>query len=275
MKIIDTHQHFWKYHPTTHNWINDNMKIIQKNFLPEDINNLLIENHVLGCIAVQADQSNSETEFLIQQANKNSFIVGVVGWIDLKDSKMETKLDSYKNEKVVKGFRHILQSEPQGFMLDASFQKGLATLAKYNYTYDLLIYESQLNEACTLVKELPDLPIVIDHIAKPNIKKADRKNWEKEIKSIARNSNVFCKISGMTTEADWENWTIELLKPYLDIVIEAFGTKRIMFGSDWPVCLLATSYSKWLRTLQNYFKTFSNIEQADFFANNAINFYKL
>ena len=160
-------------------------------------------------------------------------------------------------------------------MLDASFQKGLSALANYNYTYDLLIYETQLAEANTLIKQLPVLPIVIDHIAKPNIKKGERENWIKEIKAMAQYPNVYCKISGMATEAQWDTWTMDTLKPYIDTVVEAFGTERIMFGSDWPVCLVASSYEKWLKGLQNYFNTFSISEQEDFFANNAIKFYKL
>ena len=194
MKIIDTHQHFWNYNPKTQEWINENMKVIRKNFLPEDIAPLLKENKVEGCIAVQADQSIAETNFLIQAAKNNTFIKGVVGWIDLKDKEIEQNLEFYKKENIVKGFRHIIQAEPTGFMQDLSFQKGLTALAKYNYTYDLLIYEHQLKEANILVKQLPSLPIVIDHIAKPNIKKGERENWKKEIKAIAQNTNVYCKI---------------------------------------------------------------------------------
>jgi L-fuconolactonase len=275
MKIIDTHQHFWSYDPKIHDWINEDMKVIRKDFLPADLAPILKENNVDGCIAVQADQTDTETQILIREANQNSFIKGVVGWVNLKDKEIEEKLEEYSNETNLKGFRHIIQAEPKGFMLDASFQKGLSALAKYNYTYDLLIYETQLAEANTLIKQLPELPIVIDHIAKPNIKKGDSDDWKKEIKAIAQYPNLYCKISGMATEAHWDTWTMDTLKPYIDTVVEAFGTERIMFGSDWPVCLVASSYEKWLKGLQNYFNTFSIDEQASFFANNAIKFYKL
>ena len=275
MKIIDTHQHFWNYEAQKQDWINEDMQAIRKDFLPADLAPILKENNIEGCIAVQADQTDTETQILIRESHQNSFIKGVVGWINLKDKEIEEKLEEYSNENTLKGFRHIIQAEPNGFMLDTSFQKGLSALVKYNYTYDLLIYETQLAEANTLIKKLPELPIVIDHIAKPNIKKGESENWKKEIKAIAEYPNVYCKISGMATEAQWNTWTMDTLKPYIDTVVEAFGTNRIMFGSDWPVCLVASSYEKWLKGLQNYFNTFSINEQEDFFANNAIKFYKI
>jgi len=275
MKIIDTHQHFWNYDPKTHDWINEDMRVIRKDFLPADLAPILKENNVDGCIAVQADQTDAETQILIREANQNSFIKGVVGWVDLNSTEIEAALASYTDTKMLKGFRHILQAEPKGFMLAPSFKKGIDALTKYNYTYDLLIYASQLKEAKEFISNHSTQPIVIDHLAKPNIKEGEWENWKKDINEIAQYPNVYCKISGMATEANWNTWTMDTLKPYIDTVVEAFGTDRIMFGSDWPVCLLASSYSKWLETLQNYFNTFSIDEQASFFAHNAINFYKL
>jgi len=275
MKIIDTHQHFWNYDPKTHDWINEDMKVIRKDFLPADLAPILKENNVDGCIAVQADQTDAETQILIREANQNSFIKGVVGWVDLNSTEIEAALASYTDTKVLKGFRHILQAEPKGFMLAPSFKKGIGALAKYNYTYDLLIYTSQLKEAKEFISNHKEQLIVIDHLAKPNIKEGEWESWKKDINEIAQYPNVYCKISGMATEANWNTWTMDTLKPYIDSAVEAFGTDRIMFGSDWPVCLLASSYSKWLETLQNYFNTFSIDEQASFFANNAIKFYKL
>jgi len=275
MKIIDTHQHFWSYDPKTHDWINEDMKVIRKDFLPADLAPILKENNVDGCIAVQADQTDTETQILIREANQNSFIKGVVGWIDLNSTEIEATLDSYTDTKTLKGFRHILQAEPKGFMLAPSFKKGIDALAKYNYTYDLLIFASQLKEAKEFISNHKEQPIVIDHLAKPNIKEGEWESWKKNINEIAQYPNVYCKISGMATEANWNSWSMGTLKPYIDTAVEAFGTDRIMFGSDWPVCLLASSYSKWLETLQNYFNTFSIDEQASFFANNAIKFYKL
>ncbi|NDD16388.1 MAG: amidohydrolase, partial [Chitinophagia bacterium] len=228
-----------------------------------------------GCIAVQADQTEAETQILIREASQHSFIKGVIGWVDLNSTEIEAALDSYTDTKILKGFRHILQAEPKGFMLAPSFKKGIDALAKYNYTYDLLIYESQLKEAKEFISNHKEQPIVIDHLAKPNIKEGEWESWKKNITKIAQHPNVYCKISGMATEAHWYSWTMDTLKPYIDTVVETFGTDRIMFGSDWPVCLLASSYSKWLETLQNYFNTFSIDEQSSFFANNAIKFYKI
>jgi L-fuconolactonase len=275
MKIIDTHQHFWNYDPKTHDWINEDMKVIRKDFLPADLAPILKENNVDGCIAVQADQTDAETQILIREANQNTFIKGVVGWVDLNSTKIESALASYTDIKLLKGFRHILQAEPKGFMLAPSFKKGIDALTKYNYTYDLLIYASQLKEAKEFISNHKEQPIVIDHLAKPNIKEGEWESWQKDINEIAQYPNVYCKISGMATEDNWNSWTMDTLKPYIETAVEAFGTDRIMFGSDWPVCLLASSYSKWLETLQNYFNTFSIDEQASFFANNAIKFYKL
>jgi len=275
MKIIDTHQHFWNYDPKIHDWINEDMQAIQKDFLPANLAIVLKENKVEACISVQAEQSIQETDFLLAQGKANNFIQGVVGWVDICDLKMEQALEKYATEKLLKGFRHILQAEPKGFMLQESFIQGLKKLQANNYTYDLLIYAHQLKEANEMVKHLPTLPIVIDHIAKPNIKAGEIEDWKKEIKQIAQNPNVYCKISGMSTEANWESWTMDDLKPYLDLVVAAFGTNRIMFGSDWPVSLVASTYSKWLNTVQNYFNTFNLNEQEAFFANNAIKFYKL
>jgi L-fuconolactonase len=275
MKIIDTHQHFWNYDLKTHDWINEDMKVIRKDFLPADLAPILKENNVDGCIAVQADQTDAETQILIREANQNSFIKGVVGWVDLNSNEIEAALASYTDTKVLKGFRHILQAEPKGFMLAPSFKKGIDALTKYNYTYDLLIYASQLKEAKEFISNHSTQPIVIDHLAKPNIKEGEWESWKKDINEIAQYPNVYCKISGMATEANWNSWTLDTLKPYIDSAVEVFGTDRIMFGSDWPVCLVASSYEKWLKGLQNYFNTFSISEQEAFFANNAINFYKL
>lgn len=275
MKIIDTHQHFWNYDPTRHDWINENMQVIRKDFLPEQLAPLLKENYVDGCISVQVDQTKEETAFLLALAKENSFIKGVVGWVDLRDNELDQTLENYKNAIALKGFRHIIQAEAPGFMLQPKLIQGLQKIAAHHYTYDLLIYAHQLKEAKQLIEQVPELPIVIDHVAKPNIKNGDIEDWKKDITALAKYSNVYCKISGLATEANWENWTMAGLQPYLDAVVAAFGTERILFGSDWPVCLVASSYSKWLKGVQNYFNTFSNTEQEAIFAGNAIKFYKL
>ncbi len=275
MKIIDTHQHFWNYDATRHDWINEDMRAIKKDFLPEQLAPILKENKVEGCVSVQVDQTTEETDFLLALAKEHSFIKGVVGWVDLRASNLEDKLENYKDAKALKGFRHIIQGQAAGFMLQPNLIQGLKKLATRNYSYDLLIYAHQLKEANELIKQVTELPIVIDHLAKPNIKNNEIEDWKKEITALAKYPNVYCKISGMATEANWETWTMAGLQPYLDTVVEAFGTERIMFGSDWPVCLVASSYAKWLNGIQNYFNTFSSTEQELIFADNAIKFYKL
>ena len=275
MKIIDTHQHFWNYDATRHDWINEDMRAIKKDFLPEQLAPILKENKVEGCVSVQVDQTTEETDFLLALAKEHSFIKGVVGWVDLRASNLEDKLENYKDAKALKGFRHIIQGQAAGFMLQPNLIQGLKKLATRNYTYDLLIYAHQLKEANELIKQVTEIPIVIDHVAKPNIKDSEMEDWKKEITALAKYPNVYCKISGMATEANWETWTMAGLQPYLDTVVAAFGTERIMFGSDWPVCLVASSYAKWLNGVQKYFNTFSSTEQEAIFAGNAIKFYKL
>ena len=275
MKIIDTHQHFWNYDPKRHDWINEDMQAIQKDFLPEQLAILLKENQVAGCISVQVDQTKEETEFLLALAKQHSFIKGIVGWVDLSASDLEQTLEYYRDAQALKGFRHIVQGEAAGFMMQPKFIQGLQKLPAHHYTYDLLIYAHQLKEANEFIKQVTELPIVIDHVAKPTIKNREIEDWKKEITALAKYPNVYCKISGMATEAHWETWTMATLEPYLDTVVAAFGPERIMFGSDWPVCLVATSYSKWLKGVQKYFNTFSNTEQEAIFAGNAIKFYKL
>ncbi len=275
MRIIDSHQHFWKYHPQNHAWINDDMKIIQKDFLPEDLAVVLSTQNVEGCISVQVDQTKEETAFQIECAGHNPFIKGVVGWIDLMNPTLERDIEIYNEQKIVKGFRHILQGAEEGFMLQPNFINGLKQLSKYHYTYDLLIYANQIQEAIELIKSVEDLSIVLDHIAKPSIKTKSIQDWERDIKSLAKYPNLYCKISGMATEADWTTWKSEDLKPYLDIVVEAFGVDRLLFGSDWPVCLVASSYERWLITIKEYFKEFSISEQEKIFALNCESFYTL
>ena len=275
MKIIDSHQHFWNYDATRHDWINEEMRAIRKDFLPEQLAPILKENNVDGCVSVQVDQTTEETDFLLALAKEHSFIQGVVGWVDLRASNLEDTLENYRDAKALKGFRHIIQGQAAGFMLQPNLIQGLKKLATRNYTYDLLIYAHQLKEANELIKQVTELPIVIDHVAKPNIKDSEMEDWKKEITALAKYPNVYCKISGMATEANWETWTMAGLQPYLDTVVAAFGTERIMFGSDWPVCLVASSYAKWLNGVQKYFNTFSSTEQEAIFAGNVIKFYKL
>jgi L-fuconolactonase len=275
MLTIDAHQHFWKYNTECHAWIDDNMKAIRKDFLPNDLKIILEKNNVEGCVAVQADQTEAETNFLLQAAKENSFIKGVVGWVDLRASDLKERLDYYSQFEILKGFRHILQGELPEFMLQPSFVNGIAQLEQFNFTYDILIFPQHLETTLQLVKKFPHQKFVIDHLAKPFIKTNEIEEWKKGMQELANYENVFCKISGMVTEADWKTWNDMDLKPYLDTVVDAFGTNRLMFGSDWPVCLVAASFDQWLETVKNYFQNFSQTEQENIFYHNTKQFYQL
>jgi L-fuconolactonase len=273
---IDAHQHFWKFDPVRDSWITDDMSVLRRDFLPGDLLPLLQQNNFDGCVAVQADQSEEETRFLADFARENAFIKGVVGWVDLQADNIEERLKHFKQYEVVKGFRHILQGEKQkDLMLHARYKKGIALLEQFNFTYDILIFPDQLKFANQLVRSFPHQKFIIDHLAKPYIKTKQIEEWKKEILQIAQYENLYCKISGLITEADWHSWKTEDFIPYLDVVVEAFGSNRILFGSDWPVSLLAGSYEKVVSVVTDYFACFSKGEQDRFFGENAIQFYNL
>ncbi|AXT60544.1 amidohydrolase [Aquimarina sp. AD10] len=273
---IDSHQHFWQYHPVKHSWINDDMKVLQQDYLPSDLKKVYQENAIDGCVAVQADQSEIETDFLIDLANENEFIKGIVGWIDLRAENLEERLQHYSKFDIIKGFRHVVQDEPDpNFIIGDSFKKGIALLHQYNFTYDILIFPHQLRASLKLIEEFPEHKFVIDHIAKPSIKNGDIKEWETLIREIAKHRNVYCKVSGMVTEADWAHWKYDDFVPYLDVVFDAFSTKRIMYGSDWPVCLLGGDYSSIKSIIEEYIKNLSAEQQEEIMGGNAIKFYQL
>lgn len=276
MQKIDSHQHFWKYDPVRDGWIDANMEIIRRDFLPEDLAPVLKVNQFEGCVTVQSDQSEEENAFQLENAEKHDFIKGVVGWVDFKAPNIEERLEYYSEFPKMKGFRHILQGESKrDYMLDPDFMRGIGMLDKYNFVYDVLIFPDQLKYGETFVKAFPDQLFVIDHLAKPYIKAGKIDEWRKDIESLAANSNVYCKVSGIITEADWKNWKKEDLVPYLDAIVRAFGTERIMFGSDWPVCLLAGRYEEVVGLVENYFSSFSASEQASFWGRNAMRFYNI
>ncbi|WJS93962.1 amidohydrolase family protein [Flavobacterium johnsoniae] len=274
-KRIDSHQHFWKFDPVRDSWIDETMKNIQRDFLPEDLEPLLKANQFEGCVAVQASQSEEETNFLLDLASKNDFIKGVVGWVDLRNENIEERLQFFSNQKKLKGFRHVVQGEADDFMYGEAFRRGIAALKPFNYTYDLLIFERQLPAAISLVKDFPNQKFVIDHIAKPEIKSGSIDSWKKGIEEIAKYDNVWCKISGMVTEADWENWKLEDLKPYLNVIFENFSTDKLMYGSDWPVLNVASDYNEVVKTLEDYISKFSVEEQNKIWFGNANAFYSL
>jgi len=273
---IDSHQHFWKFDPARDAWITNEMGVIQKDFLPEDLQPVLAQNGIDGCVLVQTDQAQSHNEFLISLASSHSFIKGIVGWVDLQSENIRERFLYYKQQELIKGFRHILQGEnDRALMLRPAFMRGIEALREFDYTYDILIFPDQLSYARELVAAFPQQKFVIDHIAKPLIKEKKIDDWKRGMIDIARHENVYCKISGMVTEADWKKWKKSDFSPYLDTVTAAFGIDRIMFGSDWPVCLVAAPYQEMMEIVRDYYALFSKDEQQKIFGKNAIEFYNL
>ena len=274
--VIDSHQHFWKYEPVKHSWIDDDMSVIRRNFSPSDLAKVYQENSIDGCVAVQADQTLEETDFLIDLASINNFIKGIVGWVDLRAENIENVLEKYSTDKIVKGFRHVVQGEADhNFLLRPNFSRGISLLEKHNFTYDILVFPHQLGSVLEFVKKFPHQKFVIDHIAKPYIKDGYFEGWATMMTAIGKHENVSCKMSGMVTEADFNIWTPEQIHPYMDTALEAFGSKRILFGSDWPVCLVAGNYSKIKKLTTDFISQLSQIEQNSIMGNNAIEFYNL
>ena len=276
MLRIDSHNHFWLFNKSRDSWITDEMSILRRNFLPSDLDTEMRAANMNGCISVQADQSEEETRFLLSLANKNPFIKGVVGWIDLCADNVEERLLYYAEEKKLKGFRHILQGETdRAFMLMPSFNKGIAALHTYGFVYDIIIHPDQLPFIHQFIKQHPQQKFVIDHIAKPNIKAKEINDWQTYMRRVAQFPNVYCKVSGVATEADWKRWQPADFVPYLEVVWNAFGAERVMFGSDWPVCLLATSYQRWIHTMEEYTASFSEDEKEYFWGKSASVCYNL
>ncbi|MEM7381975.1 MAG: amidohydrolase family protein [Bacteroidota bacterium] len=273
---IDSHQHFWKYDPVKHSWIDDEMARIRRNFMPEDLKLVYSENGVDGCVAVQADQSLEETDFLLGLAKENDFVMGVVGWVDLRSEDIEMQLEKYSSEEKIKGYRHVVQGEPDhNFLLRSDFLRGISLLEKFDSTYDILIFPHQLGASLEFVRRFPKQQFVLDHIAKPYIKDGYFDGWAVLMKELAKHENVHCKLSGMITEADYNNWTPKQIEPYMNVVLEAFGADRLMYGSDWPVCLVAGSYTQVKNLVTDFISTLSQEEQSHIMGTNAQKFYKL
>jgi L-fuconolactonase len=271
---IDAHQHFWRYNPVRDGWITDEMAVLKKDFLPQQLLPELARNQIHGCISVQADQSEAETLFLLDLASEHETIHGVVGWVDLCADNVAERLQSFSRYPKLCGFRHIVQSEADDrFMLRPAFLHGIGSLKQFGFTYDILIYPRQLPAAIELVSRYPEQPFVLDHMAKPAIKEKSYFPWAHDLRTLAGNRNVYCKLSGLVTEADWRNWRTEDFKPYLNLALEAFGVERIMFGSDWPVCLLAASYRDVIQTVAGYVRDFSSPDRDRIFGLNAAHFY--
>lgn len=273
---IDSHQHFWNYNPVRDSWIDESMQVIRKDFLPKDLKPILETNNVDGCIAVQADQSEEETKFLLQCAEENSFIKGVVGWLDLRASNIEDRLAHYSKNNLFKGVRHIVQGESdEAFMLQPDFLNGINKLKQFGLTYDILIHQGQLEQAIALVEKCPNQQFILDHIAKPKITEGVDAVWENNIRLLASYANVSCKISGMVTETEGFKWEGSDFTPFLDVLVEVFGVNRLLYGSDWPVCLLSGEYKEVLEIIENYFQNFSKEDRLKVMGGNATRMYKL
>jgi L-fuconolactonase len=250
---IDAHQHFWQYTPETHGWIDDSMQAIRRDFLPEDLAPLLAGAGFDGCIAVQAQQNVGETQWLLSLADQYSFIRGVVGWVDLRAADVRDQLLRVCGHSKLRGLRHVVQDEPDDrFMLRTDFMRGIEALAEFGLTYDILIYARQLPAAVELAKAFPSQRFVLDHIGKPDIRSGEIDAWSRGIAALSRNRNVWCKLSGMVTEAEWTSWSPGDFTPYLDVIFDWFGPERVMIGSDWPVCLLAGSYPDVIAIVRDY-----------------------
>jgi L-fuconolactonase len=250
---VDAHQHFWKYNPAEYEWIDDSMVAIRRDFLPEDLEPQLERSEFQGSIAVQARQTLEETRWLLELADRSSKILGVVGWVDLRSPDVRSQLSEFTRNPKLVGIRHIVQSEPDDrFLLSSGFLQGIAVLEEFDLAYDILIYTKHLPVAAEFVERFQRQRFVLDHLAKPAIKSREIETWAAGIRRLAAFPNVFCKLSGLVTEADWQRWKLEDIRPYLDIAFEAFGASRLMIGSDWPVCLVAGSYGRTMDVVKKY-----------------------
>ncbi len=275
MMRIDAHQHFWKYEPAGYGWISEDMTVLQRDYLPADLLPLLRAGEFDGAIAVQARQTETETRWLLELAEANDTICGVVGWVDLCGEDVAERLTALQHPRLC-GMRHILQDEADDeFMLRPEFRRGLRALKDAGIPYDVLVAPRHLPHVHTLVRELDGVSFVVDHLAKPLIREQRTSGWEDDIRRVADHPSVFCKVSGMVTEADWDTWQPEHLVAYLDVVFDAFGPERLMFGSDWPVCLLAAPYHRVLGIVADYTRDLDSATRGMIFGGTAARFYGL
>jgi L-fuconolactonase len=272
---IDAHQHFWQYSPETHPWIDDSMEVLRRDFLPEHLAPLLAATGFDGCVAVQAQQDEAETRWLLDLADQHDFVRGVVGWVDLRASDVRDRLRALTAHPRLRGVRHVLQDEPDGFMAREDFRRGIASLAEFGLTYDILIYGRQLPEAVDLTIAFPDQAFVLDHIGKPDIRGGAFDAWARGIAAVSRQRNVWCKLSGMVTEADWHGWSPEDFASYIDTVFDWFGPERTMVGSDWPVCTLAGAYEDVMAIALERIARLAPEDRAAVLGANAARFYRL
>lgn len=273
---IDAHQHFWRYAADTHPWIDDSMAALRRDFLPPELKPLLAEAGIDGCVAVQAQQNRAETDWLLQLADENAFIRGVVGWVDLRAASAADDLRELAAQPKFRGVRHIVQDEPdERFLLRPDFCRGVALLEPLGLTYDILVYSRQLPAVVEFARRFPYQRFVLDHLGKPEIRTRQMDDWRREMRRLSAAPNVFCKLSGLVTEADWKTWKPADLVPYLDVAMECFGASRLMIGSDWPVCLLAGTYPQILAGVSDYTSRLTWSERNAILGDNAWRFYGL
>jgi len=273
---IDAHQHFWKYHAQQQQWIDHHMSAIKRDFLPEQLSLLLQAEQMDGCIAVQADETRAETDFLLDLARQYPFIKAVVGWVDMLSAEIASELDRYRNQDRLVGFRHVIEAEPDSdFLMQDLFLKSMRELTKRGYTYDLLIRPRHFQSTLACVQHNPQQQFILDHMAKPDIKNQDFSSWAVFIEAIAAFPNVACKVSGLLTEAHWQRWNIADFEPYIQYVMDCFGKDRIIFGTDWPVSTLSGTYADCQAIIEPCMVDFTAAEKAAFYGGNAMRIYQI
>ena len=272
---IDSHQHFWRYDAREYEWTDNSMAATRRDFLPADLKPLLDRNGFQGSVVVQVRQTLEETNWLLKLADENPFILGVVGWVDLRSPNLRQDLPTFARNTKLIGVRHIVQSEPDEFLLRPDFLKGISVLEQFSLAYDILIYPKHLPTAVEFVKRFPAQRFVLDHLAKPNIKRREIDKWARGIRELASFPNVYAKLSGLVTEADWQGWKVEDFRPYLDVAFDSFGTHWLMIGSDWPVCTVAAVYERVINLIKLYLTRYPKEEQSAVLGDNAARFWKL
>ena len=273
---IDAHQHFWNYDPREYQWIDETMTPLRRDFLPADLQDELEREGFRGSVAVQARQSLQETRWLLELAAQSPFILGVVGWVELRSPQAGAHLKQLAQNPKLVGIRHIVQSEPDDrFLLQPDFLRGISLLAEFDLAYDILIYPKHLAVAAEFVRRFPEQRFVLDHLAKPEIKSGTINAWNKGMAELAVYPNVYCKLSGLVTEADWNRWKPEDMRPYLDVAFERFGANRLLIGSDWPVCTLAGSYARVMGLVKDYLSGHPEQEREAILGGNARRFWRL
>jgi len=271
---IDSHHHFWRYSAGEYGWISDAMGVLRKDYMPADLQREIAGVGIDGVVSVQARQSTQETAWLLDLAESNGFIKGVVGWVPLVSADVSRELERFSGRTKLKAVRHVLQDEPDDdYMLRGDFDRGIGLLKEHGLRYDILIFERHLRQAITLVDRHPELTFILDHVAKPRIREDLISPWRENMKELARRPNVYCKLSGMATEGDHATWTAEQLRPYMQVALDAFGAKRLMFGSDWPVCVLAVSYRRWYELETEFVAPLSSGERKRIMGETAVEAY--